>query len=133
MITGLDHIVLTVRSIKKTTAFYALLGMKPVRLGGNHHALLFGSHKINLHEYGRERSPHALHPTPGSADLCFLVNLAPGALSETLKSHNIPVVEGPVRRSGAAGPILSFYIRDPDGNMIELAVPQQPAQPSPAF
>jgi catechol 2,3-dioxygenase-like lactoylglutathione lyase family enzyme len=31
------------------------------------------------------------------------------------------VIEGPVARSGAIGPLRSIYLRDPDGNLIELA------------
>lgn len=119
-----DHIVLTVADIEASTAFYTkALGMKAVTFGGNRRALLFAGGKINLHEaQGAPILPRAKTPQPGSADLCFLVNKTPEETVAHLKACGIAVEEGPVRRTGAYFPLTSVYVRDPDGNLIELAV-----------
>jgi catechol 2,3-dioxygenase-like lactoylglutathione lyase family enzyme len=122
MILGLDHFVLTVNNIEKTVDFYTrVLGMQQVIFGTGRKALQFGSQKINLHEAGREFEPKAKHPIPGSADLCFIVEQELLDIIEHLKQHNIAVEDGIVSRTGAMGPIESIYLRDPDGNLIELS------------
>jgi catechol 2,3-dioxygenase-like lactoylglutathione lyase family enzyme len=114
-ILSLDHLVLTVRDLDATIAFYTQLGMTHETFGDGRHALTFGGQKLNLHEVGGEIAPHAATPVAGSADLCFLV--------DELDTAELDVVEGPVERTGAAGPILSVYLRDPDGNLVELSTP----------
>jgi catechol 2,3-dioxygenase-like lactoylglutathione lyase family enzyme len=114
-ITSLDHLVLTVRELEPTVGFYTRLGMEHVVFGDGRHALRFGSQKLNLHVAGSEFEPKAKHPMPGSADLCFLV--------DSLETEGLDVIEGPVERAGATGAILSVYLRDPDGNLVELSVP----------
>lgn len=126
MIDSLDHLVLTVRDVAATVAFYeTLLGMKEARFSGADGtvrvALAFGNQKINLHEAGREFEPRALRPVPGSADLCFLTSEPIAAVQARLRAGGAEIIEGPVRRTGATGPILSVYIRDPDGNLVEIA------------
>jgi catechol 2,3-dioxygenase-like lactoylglutathione lyase family enzyme len=124
MITGLDHLVLTVRAVDATVRFYVDgLGMRPERFGadGARIALHFGRQKINLHVAGREFEPKAIHPTPGSADLCFLTDQPLDRVAERLDSLGIAIIEGPVGRSGATGAITSIYVRDPDGNLIEIS------------
>ncbi|MEM6287212.1 MAG: VOC family protein [Bacteroidota bacterium] len=122
MIASLDHLVLTVRSIPEAVRFYAgVLGMEEVRFGEGRTALRFGDQKINLHEAGREFEPKAERPTPGSADLCFLADVLLPEVVRRLGAAGVPVVEGPVERTGATGPIRSVYVRDPDGNLVEIA------------
>lgn len=122
MINRLDHFVLTVKSIEKTIAFYTnVLGMKAETFGNGRTALRFGDQKINLHEAGNEFEPKALHPMPGSADLCFITDLTLEEVIDRFVQHQIALEEGPVKRTGALGPILSVYIRDPDNNLIELS------------
>src|ERR687897_1628000 len=116
----LDHLVLTVADIDRTRDFYEwVLGMDPVVFGEGRHALAFGTQKINLHEAGREFEPKASVPTPGSADLCFLTNAPEAEVVEHLGANGVEILEGPVRRTGAIGPLLSVYCRDPDQNLIE--------------
>ncbi len=118
----LDHLVLTVKDIQATCDFYTrVLGMSVVTFGNNRKALQFGDQKINLHEAGKEFEPKATHPTPGSADLCFITSLPLDAVIAHLRAEGVPIVEGPVRRTGALGPIESVYLRDPDGNLIEVS------------
>ncbi|MBO9475318.1 VOC family protein [Shimia sp. R10_1] len=121
-IDRLDHLVLTVARIDATVAFYKrVLGMEAVTFGAGRVALAFGQQKINLHEAGREFEPKALHPTPGSADLCLI---ATTPLSETvahLEAQKVAIEQGPVARTGATGPITSVYFRDPDQNLIEVS------------
>ena len=120
-IIGLDHLVLTVASIEGTCEFYErVFGMRREIFAGGRSALKFGSQKINLHEAGREFEPRALHPAPGSADLCFIVDDVAAAQSR-LEAESVTVIEGPAPRTGANGPLLSIYCRDPDGNLIELS------------
>jgi len=122
-ILHLDHFVLTVASIDETCRFYQnVLGMKPVSFGDGRIALKFGSQKINLHEVGNEFEPRARLATAGSADLCFIVEDLAEIQAQIAKS-GIEIIEGPVQRTGANGPISSIYIRDPDGNLLELATP----------
>lgn len=122
MIERLDHLVLTVRDIEATCAFYAdVLGMEIVTFGVGRKALRFGQQKINLHQAGQEFEPKAAQPMPGSADLCFLASVPLAEVAARLRSRNIPILEGPVLRTGALGPIESLYFRDPDGNLLEVS------------
>jgi catechol 2,3-dioxygenase-like lactoylglutathione lyase family enzyme len=118
----LDHLVLTVANIGRTRDFYEqVLGMEPVVFGEGRHALAFGAQKINLHEAGQEFEPKASVLTPGSADLCFLTNASVAEVVEHLEANSVEIIEGPVRRTGATGPIMSVYFRDPDGNLLEVS------------
>lgn len=126
-IDSLDHLVLTVKDVEATAAFYsAALGMEVVTFGAGRKALAFGSQKINLHQHTQEFEPKAQHPTPGSADVCFITSVPLAEVVAHLASCNIAVVEGPVQRTGATGPILSVYFRDPDMNLIEVSNRIQP-------
>ncbi len=118
----LDHLVLTVADLEKTCDFYSrALGMRAVTFGDGRRALTFGGQKINLHKAGKEFEPHADHPTPGSADICFITGTPLKEVLERLESHGVQVIEGPVEREGALGPMKSVYFRDPDGNLIEVS------------
>jgi len=121
-IDRLDHLVLTVASITSTCEFYArVLGMEVSRFGEGRTALRFGRQKINLHEVGREFTPRAGRATAGSGDLC-LISAAP--LDEIIVHLNdcgVAIIEGPVAKTGATGPIRSVYFRDPDDNLIEVS------------
>jgi catechol 2,3-dioxygenase-like lactoylglutathione lyase family enzyme len=121
-IDRIDHLVLTVRDIDATCAFYArVLGMDVVTFAGGRKALAFGAQKINLHEAGREFEPKAHVPTPGSADLCLIAAVPLDEAIAHLAVCGVTIVEGPVMRTGATGPIRSVYFRDPDANLIEVS------------
>ena len=121
-IKGLDHLVLTVASIEKSCKFYEeVLGVEVVYFGEGRTALAFGNQKINLHETGNEFEPKAAAPTAGSGDLCFITATPIPLVIEHLASFHVPIEEGPVKRTGAQGEIDSVYIRDPDGNLLELS------------
>ena len=127
-ISHLDHLVLTVSDIPVSLDFYSrVLGMQPVVFGQGRHALSFGQQKINLHQAGAEFEPKATHPLPGSADLCFIVNDRLDTVIEHLHAHSVNILEGPVMRTGARGPIRSIYLLDPDLNLIELSNPMETA------
>ena len=124
----LDHLVLTVADIDASCAFYQrVLGMQVVTFGQGRKALAFGQQKINLHRLGAEFEPKALRPTPGSADLCLIVSTPLVEVMAHLQRCDVAIEEGPVPRTGATGPLLSVYIRDPDRNLIELANLQEEA------
>ena len=126
-IERLDHLVLTVRDAQATADFYArVLGMRAeifeddawtFRFG----SLYFGDQKINLHQAGHEFEPKALHPTPGAGDLCFITTASPDEVVAHLRDCGVAILEGPVPRTGALGPMTSVYFRDPDQNLIEIA------------
>jgi catechol 2,3-dioxygenase-like lactoylglutathione lyase family enzyme len=119
---GIDHVVLTVADVEATVDFYVrVLGMTPVTFGGGRRALTFGRQKLNLHQAGRELSPHARRPTGGSADLCFITSTPIEHVVTHLETAGVSVEDGPVDRTGAVGPLRSVYIRDPDGNLLEVA------------
>jgi len=121
-VARLDHFVLTVADINSTIRFYTeVLGMQAQTFGGGRQALRFGDSKINLHQVGHEFEPKAVHPTPGSADLCLIVDDPLAAVIEHLNAHGVAIVEGPVQRTGALGTIRSVYLRDPDANLVELS------------
>lgn len=121
-IRSLDHMVLTVASIEATCAFYTrTLGMDVETFAEGRFALRFGDQKINLHKAGKEFEPKADRATPGSGDLCFLTDTPVEELVTHLESLDIEIIQGPVPRTGATGPIISVYFRDPDGNLIEVA------------
>lgn len=121
-INHLDHLVMTVQDIERTCEFYQnVLGMEVQTFKMTRKALKFGHQKINLHLKGHEFEPKAVSPTIGALDLCFVVNTPLQEVITHLNHLNIPIEEGPVERTGAEGPILSVYIRDPDKNLIELA------------
>ena len=121
-IDRIDHLVLTVDDVARSIAFYVdVLGMTETTFGRDRKALMFGSSKINLHQRGREFEPKAATPTPGSADLCLIVDDSLEVVVAELAAIGIAIEEGPVERTGARGPITSVYIRDPDGNLIELS------------
>lgn len=127
-ISGLDHLVLTVTEISRSVHFYTTcLGMVSEVFGAadgtKRWALKFGSQKINLHLSGEEFLPKAENPSPGSADLCFLSNAPLTDWQVHLRSKGIAVEEGPLPRTGATGTIISIYLRDPDGNLIEISNP----------
>jgi len=126
MIDHIDHIVLTTRDKAACIAFYTqVLGMKLVSFRTpteERLAFSFGRQKINLHEWGREFEPKAHVAAPGTLDLCFIASVPLDQVIETLQRNKIRIVAGPVKKTGAAGPIRSVYVRDPDLNLVEISV-----------
>lgn len=121
-ITRLDHLVLTVASIEESCRFYEqVLGMEVIRFGEGRTALKFGKQKINLHETGKEFEPKAAAPTAGSGDLCFIAESSIREITAHLAELGVAIEEGPVKRTGALGKMESVYLRDPDGNLLELS------------
>jgi len=119
-IRSLDHLVLTVADIDATVRFYESLGMRREVFEDGRVALRFGDQKLNLHKAGAELAPHAAHPARGSADLCFLVDDL-DEVADSLSRSGVTVELGPVARTGATAALMSLYIRDPDGNLVELS------------
>jgi catechol 2,3-dioxygenase-like lactoylglutathione lyase family enzyme len=126
MIDHIDHIVLTTRDAPACIRFYTdVLGMKLVTFKTSTEqriAFSFGEQKINLHEWGKEFSPRAHVAAPGTLDLCFIASVPLEEVMKTLKKARVPIIEGPVKKTGAAGPIRSVYVRDPDLNLVEISV-----------
>ena len=121
-ISQIDHLVLTVKSIQTTCDFYQnVLGMRAISFADDRWALKFGDYKFNLHQAGNEFEPKAKHPTSGSADICLITELTADQIAHHLQSVQVNIELGPVERTGANGPIMSYYFRDPDENLIELA------------
>ncbi|MEM7073369.1 MAG: VOC family protein [Pseudomonadota bacterium] len=119
---SIDHFVLTVSDPEASLAFYQrALGVKRIDFAQGRIAIGLGNQKINLHQAGQELLPHAKEPRPGSADFCLITTQKLEPLIQHLTDEGIPVLQGPVLRTGAKGPIESIYIRDPDGNLVELS------------
>jgi catechol 2,3-dioxygenase-like lactoylglutathione lyase family enzyme len=126
MIDRIDHIVLTTRDKAACIRFYTeILGMKLVSFrtpSEERLAFSFGKQKINLHEWGREFEPKAHLPVPGSQDLCFISAVPLEEVKARLDKFNVKIIQGPVDKTGATGPLRSVYVRDPDLNLIEISV-----------
>lgn len=127
-VQSLDHLVLTVADVAATATFYAdVLGMQVYEFaaadGTRRTALGYGQQKINLHPAASPFDPKAAKPTPGSADLCFLTDAPMDHWQDHFARQGITIVDGPIQRTGATGPIMSLYVRDPDGNLIEVSQP----------
>ena len=121
-ISRIDHIVLTVADIDATCEFYSrALNMQVLSFGAGRIALSFGQQKINLHQAGKEFEPKAMRPTPGSADICLITETPVSQVMLHLQACGVDLLDGPVRRTGATGPLLSVYCRDPDSNLIEVS------------
>ncbi len=121
-ISRIDHIVMTVNNVDVTCEFYSrTLGMDVITFGNGRKALSFGVQKLNLHEVGKEFEPKAHRPTPGSIDLCLITEIPIDKVLDHLASVNVAVLEGPIKRTGATGAIISVYFRDPDQNLIEVS------------
>jgi catechol 2,3-dioxygenase-like lactoylglutathione lyase family enzyme len=122
VIDHLDHIVLTTAHTEQCIDFYTrVLGMKFERFGEGRIALKFGDQKINLHEKGKEFEPKATLAAPGTLDICFIASVQLEDVIARLAACNVPIIEGPVMKTGARGPIRSVYVRDPDGNLVEIS------------
>ena len=127
MIDHVDHIVLTTRDKAACIRFYTeVLGMKLTSFRTpteERFAFKFGNQKINVHEWGKEFTPRAHVAAPGTLDLCFIASVSLDDVVSSLKKHNVNIIEGPVAKTGATGPIRSVYVRDPDLNLVEISVP----------
>ncbi|RWR34644.1 VOC family protein [Sinirhodobacter populi] len=122
MIDRLDHLVLTTTDEDACIAFYVgLLGMDLETFGPGRKALRFGRQKINIHLKGHEFEPKAHLPVPGALDLCFIADRPLDEVIAALKEKGARIIEGPVPRTGATGPLRSIYLRDPDLNLIEIS------------
>jgi catechol 2,3-dioxygenase-like lactoylglutathione lyase family enzyme len=122
LVQRIDHLVLTVRNLRVTCEFYnRVFGMEVITFGEGRTALRFGQQKINLHEIGHEFEPKALYPTAGSADLCFVTETALDIVMAHIQQCGVTLESAPVDRTGALGHIRSIYIRDPDGNLLEVS------------
>jgi len=121
-IDRIDHVVMTVADIDAACAFYErVLGMQSVTFADKRRALAFGRQKINLHEAGREFEPKADRAAPGTVDICLITTIPLPDVVAHLVQCNVTIIEGPVRKTGAMGPIQSVYFRDPDRNLIEVS------------
>ena len=124
----IDHVVITVKDVKKTIDFYTnILGMKLEKFSSSlddnqfRYAVSFGSQKINIHEEIKPIKPNALNPSSGSMDICFISKNKINDWVHHLVEKGINIEIGPEKKTGALGPILSIYIRDPDFNLIEIS------------
>lgn len=122
MINRLDHIVLTTTQLDACLDFYQrVLKMQVITFGEQRYALQFGQQKINIHQYGKEFEPKAHLPVPGALDLCFISDIPLAEVQAHIQQQSVEIIEGPVKRTGAMGPILSIYLRDVDLNLIEIS------------
>lgn len=122
MINHLDHLVLTTIDVEACKDFYTrVMGMNLEIFGAGRLALRFGEQKINVHVRGHEFEPKAHLPVSGALDLCFIASISLEKVVAHLEAQQWPIIEGPVQRTGATGPIRSIYVRDPDLNLIEIS------------
>lgn len=124
VIKSIDHVVITVSDIERTLDFYVNgLGMSLINKEGRI-ALGFGHQKINIHRKKAEYTPAARQVTIGSMDICFIAKGDIHEIKGELERKGLIIELGVVQRTGACGPMDSVYLRDPDGNLIEISVYQ---------
>ena len=127
MSLNIDHVVITVSDMNKSIDFYSnILGMELHEFLSStdnvkRKSLKFGKQKINLHEASKPFKPHAINPIPGAMDICFLSEINIDDWIKIFNKFNIKIEDGPVKKTGANGPIRSIYVRDPDKNLIEIS------------
>ncbi|WP_435062494.1 VOC family protein [Halobaculum sp. EA56] len=124
-LAGIDHFVLRVGDVEESVAFYESIGAETVTFGDGRRAVRFGDQKINLHPPDPDVEPVASAPTPGSGDFCVLADEPIEAIERALGERGVDVILGPIARTGTTGPITSVYVRDPDGNLVEIATPRE--------
>ena len=118
---------MTVTDMAKTIDFYCsilgtiLVEFVPPNGGVARKSLHFGTQKINLHDVASPYVPHATVPQAGSVDLCFISAQSLVEWQTHLANNGVLVEDGPMRKIGAKGELMSLYIRDPDGNLIEIS------------
>ena len=126
---ALDHLVINVSDVARSAEWYAtILGMEikvfdPGEGKSKRTSLLFGNQKINVRPKNADKVEWftADHEAAGSDDLCFLTSSTPDEVVVHLNAHGVKIEEGPSRKQGAHGTILSVYCRDPDGSLIEIS------------
>lgn len=123
-IDHLDHLVITTQDLEQCLHFYVdILGME-LDNSNDRYAVKFGSQKINIHRQKAEFLPAARNVTFGSQDICLIAQGNIHEIKAEIEAKGWPVELGIVQRTGACGPMDSIYLRDPDGNLIELSVYQ---------
>ncbi len=123
--SSLDHVVVNVSKVNRACEFYErVLGAEIVEFGAGRKAVQIGNQKLNLHDAGSRADPVARHPAVGGADLCILTETPIADVVRHLGALAVEIIAGPVERTGATGSILSVYIRDPDGSLIEISNPK---------
>ena len=122
--SSLDHLVVNISDMDRACDFYErVLGAEIVEFGAGRKAVQIGNQKLNLHDAAARAAPIAQNPAVGGADLCILTETPIAEVVRHLESLAVDIFDGPVERTGATGPLLSVYIRDPDGNLIEISNP----------
>ena len=128
-VNALDHLVINVSDVARSAEWYAkILGMEirvfdPGEGRAKRTSLVFGNQKINVRPKDADKIDWftADHEAAGSDDLCFLTDSTPEAVVAHLKTHGVRIEEGPTKKQGARGTLLSVYCRDPDGSLIEIS------------
>jgi catechol 2,3-dioxygenase-like lactoylglutathione lyase family enzyme len=129
IVTALDHLVVNVRDVEVSAAWYQrVLGMTRRDFDPGHGkstrtSMSFGDQKINLRPVSADKIEWftADHETAGSDDLCFLTTATPDEVVSHLRQCGVVIEEGPVAKQGARGVLASVYCRDPDGSLIEIS------------
>jgi catechol 2,3-dioxygenase-like lactoylglutathione lyase family enzyme len=122
-VLGLDHIVLCVADVAATRRFYKrVLGLESREERPGKWSLHFGAQKISLQD-ARAAPAIARDTVPGSGNFCLLTDTPIAEIVAHLQREGIAIVAGPGERAGAVGPLLSVYVKDPDGNLVELSNP----------
>jgi catechol 2,3-dioxygenase-like lactoylglutathione lyase family enzyme len=116
-VSGFDHLVLVVDDVERSVAWYvAELGLRPERLDEwRAGTVLFPSVRI---------SPTSIidiiEGTRGASNVDHFCLVVDDDVHELAASGRFDVVDGPDTRWGAQGDATSLYVRDPDGNVVEL-------------
>jgi catechol 2,3-dioxygenase-like lactoylglutathione lyase family enzyme len=119
-VSGFDHIVLCVRDVAATRAFYKrVLGMTAREERPGKYSLQFGVHKISLQDAAT--SPSIARDTvPGSGNFCLLSDTPVTEWRTHLEAQGVAIIDAGWR-DGATGTIDSLYFHDPDGNLVEVS------------
>ena len=128
-VSGFDHVAAPMRDVDAMVGFYRSLGFR-VNEGRGICSVHFGDHKINFHRPAVWQDPsvtlRAPAAVPPCGDFCFVWDGSAADLQGVLRKAEADVIEGPIERTGGRGGGTdrgtSWYIRDPDGNLLEFIV-----------
>lgn len=124
-IANLDHFVLTVQDLKKSVKFYhEVIGLPIItdQTNSDFASLKCGHSLLRFRKLSNDVDAIvATNLSTGNFDFCLESTDSIENIIANFQQHNIPIELGPVTKHGVKGKMTSVYVRDPDGNLVEIS------------